>query len=71
MMRQASASSTQARSVGSAFPWAVSFTGLIDSPSYDHVILWEMVLFIFTLVLGLAYAWRKGVLEWNPKTEGR
>ncbi len=53
------------------FPWAVSFTGLIDSPSYDHVILWEMVLFIFTLVLGLAYAWRKGVLEWNPKAEGR
>lgn len=53
------------------FPWAVSFIGLIDSPAYGHVILWEMVIFILTLFLSLAYAWRKGVLEWNPKTESR
>lgn len=53
------------------FPWAVSFVGLIDDPGFDKVILWQMVLFIVTLVLGLAYAWRKGVLEWKPKTEGR
>lgn len=53
------------------FPWAVSFMGLLDSPAYDHVILWQMVLFIFTLLLGLGYAWRKGVLEWNRETPAR
>lgn len=41
------------------FPWAVVFrelgvTGLI-----------EVVLFILVLVVGLAYAWRKGVLQWE------
>ncbi len=40
------------------FPWAVrleafGFFGLV-----------EMVIFIFILALGLAYAWRKGVLRW-------
>ena len=40
------------------FPWAVvlrevGIAGLI-----------EVVLFIFVLLLGLAYAWRKGALEW-------
>ena len=53
------------------FPWAASFLGLMDSggfagdTGFDKVILWQMVLFIFTLVMGLAYAWRKGVLEWS------
>lgn len=53
------------------FPWAASFLGLMDNggvigtEAFDKVILWQMVLFIFTLVLGLAYAWRKGVLEWS------
>ena len=49
------------------FPWAVSLVGLVRQPAYDQVILWQMVLFIFTLVLGLAYAWRKGVLEWKSE----
>ncbi len=49
------------------FPWAASFLGLLDADGggFDKVILWQMVLFIFTLVVGLAYAWRKGVLEWS------
>ena len=53
------------------FPWAASFLGLMDSggsagpAAFDKVILWQMVLFIFTLLVGLAYAWRKGVLEWS------
>ena len=50
-------------------PWAVSFIGLIEQPGIDQVILWQMVLFIFTLVLGLAYAWKKGVLEWKTPSE--
>ena len=53
------------------FPWGASFLGLMDNggfagdTGFDKVILWQMVLFIFTLVMGLAYAWRKGVLEWS------
>lgn len=55
------------------FPWAASFLGLLgdggfaSSEAFDKVILWQMVLFIFTLLLGLAYAWRKGVLEWSTE----
>ena len=41
------------------FPWAVSFLGI------GEVAFWEMVVFVTILALGLAYAWKKGVLEWN------
>ena len=41
------------------FPWAVTF---IDLPIY---VFYEMLVFIGVLVLGLAYAWRRGVLEWR------
>jgi NADH-quinone oxidoreductase subunit A len=40
------------------FPWAVIF---------DELLLFgliEMVIFIFILVVGYYYAWRKGALEW-------
>ena len=52
------------------FPWAVSFLGLMEGEAaFDKVILWQMVLFVGTLLLSLAYAWRKGMLEWQRKTE--
>ncbi len=41
------------------YPWAVA---------YNLVSIWavlEVILFIVFLVSGLAYAWRKGVLEWQ------
>ncbi len=41
------------------FPWAVSFVGVGQAAFY------EMVLFIGILAAGLAYAWRKGVLQWR------
>ena len=41
------------------FPWAVTFLGLGQAGFY------EMVLFIVILAAGLAYAWRKGVLQWR------
>jgi len=41
------------------FPWAISL-GDIGMPGY-----WAMMLFLFELVLGFAYAWRKGALEWE------
>ncbi len=40
------------------FPWA---QGLEE---YGYFGLVEMFIFIFILALGLAYAWRKGVLRW-------
>jgi NADH:ubiquinone oxidoreductase subunit 3 (subunit A) len=41
------------------FPWAITF---IDLPKY---VFYEMLVFIGVLAAGLAYAWRRGVLEWR------
>lgn len=41
------------------YPWAVKFKGL---GFFGFV---EMLVFIFILVIGLIYAWRKKVLEWK------
>ncbi len=40
------------------FPWAVAYDKL------QLYMVMEGVLFILILAAGLAYAWRKGVLEW-------
>ena len=45
-------------------PWAVVFKEL---GTFAYV---EMVIFIVILLVGLAYAWRKGDLEWDkPRTD--
>ncbi|MDZ4277781.1 MAG: NADH-quinone oxidoreductase subunit A [Dehalococcoidia bacterium] len=41
------------------FPWAVTFVDIGQAAFY------EMVLFILILGGGLAYAWKKGVLQWK------
>ena len=41
------------------YPWALIWKGL------GPVALAEMALFIAILAVGLAYAWKKGVLEWE------
>ncbi|MCL6598396.1 NADH-quinone oxidoreductase subunit A [Alicyclobacillus macrosporangiidus] len=41
------------------YPWAVSFKKL------GLFALVEMLIFLFLLVIGLVYAWRKKVLEWT------
>ena len=41
------------------FPWAVTFVNVGPAAFY------EMVLFILILGAGLAYAWKKGVLQWR------
>ncbi|OAI38775.1 hypothetical protein AYO38_09090 [bacterium SCGC AG-212-C10] len=41
------------------FPWAVRF---VELPDY---VFYEMLVFVGVLVLGLGYAWRRGVLEWR------
>lgn len=40
------------------FPWATRLE------VYGYFGLIEMFIFIFVLLLGLVYAWRKGVLKW-------
>lgn len=42
------------------FPWAVN----ADESGLSWFGLWEMFLFVGVLLLGLAYAWRKGLLRW-------
>jgi NADH:ubiquinone oxidoreductase subunit 3 (subunit A) len=41
------------------FPWAVTF---LDLPRW---VFYEMLVFVGVLLLGLGYAWRRGVLEWR------
>ncbi len=41
------------------YPWAVVFDDL------GMLALVEMGLFIFVLLIGYVYAWRKGALEWD------
>lgn len=41
------------------FPWALRFRAL---GMFGFV---EMLVFLAVLVLGLAYAWRKGALQWD------
>jgi NADH-quinone oxidoreductase subunit A len=45
------------------FPWAVRLYWF-RSVGMAAFMLVEMVVFVLILVLGLAYAWRKGVLKW-------
>ncbi|MBI5092839.1 MAG: NADH-quinone oxidoreductase subunit A [Candidatus Hydrogenedentes bacterium] len=40
------------------YPWAVAFHGL------GFMAFLEMGIFLLVLILGLAYAWKKGALEW-------
>ncbi len=45
------------------FPWAVVF------PDIGMLAVVEMILFIVILLLGLIYAWKKGILEWRTWQE--
>ena len=40
------------------FPWAVIFMG-------NNVAFYSMALFLGILLFGVAYAWKKGALEWS------
>jgi NADH-quinone oxidoreductase subunit A len=41
------------------FPWALAYNQL------GLFALFEMVVFVFLLVVALVYTWRKGALEWS------
>jgi len=44
------------------YPWAVVFKDFIARSSF---ILYEMLFFLFVLLFGYVYVWRKGVFEWE------
>jgi NADH:ubiquinone oxidoreductase subunit 3 (subunit A) len=43
------------------FPWAVVFRAKI----FGEQAFYEMLVFLVILAAGLAYAWKKGVLQWR------
>lgn len=58
------------------FPWATVFgrAELIEATNgiWGKFAIAEMLMFIFILALGLAYAWKKGFLNWqNTPTIGK
>lgn len=53
------------------FPWAVVFmkikaeAGQLFTHAVASAVFYEMIIFIAILGFGVAYAWRKGVLQWR------
>lgn len=45
------------------YPWAVAYDYLRNT--LGIFVLYEMLIFVGLLLLGLAYAWKKKVLEWE------
>lgn len=47
------------------FPWAVVYLDAVESDAVSLLeILGPMVLFVTILLVGLAWAWRKGAVQW-------
>lgn len=46
------------------YPWAVLYRAS-EVPGWAALMFVEMLVFIVILGVGLAYAWRKGALEWE------
>jgi NADH-quinone oxidoreductase subunit A len=49
------------------YPWAVVFKQLYPVEGLGVLVLWEMVIFLAILTVGLAYVWVKGDLNWVKK----
>ena len=47
------------------FPWAAGLLGFSKNRALAMLGLVDMVIFVGVLAVGLAYAWKKGVLEWK------
>ena len=45
------------------FPWAAVYQDFIASGN-GALVLFEMLIFVLILLLGFAYAWIKGDLDW-------
>lgn len=46
------------------FPWAVGFRDMLLDPAIGIMAFMEMLAFLGLLVVAIAYAWRKGAMEW-------
>lgn len=44
------------------FPWAVAFR---DAAAQSWTVLWGMLFFTGLVIVGLAYEWKKGGLDWS------
>jgi len=47
------------------FPWAASMLGYSRNAGLAVLAFVDMLIFVGLLAVGLAYAWRKGVLQWK------
>jgi NADH-quinone oxidoreductase subunit A len=51
------------------YPWAVAAYGRPDDPllpaEFRAIVFWEVVVFLVTLAVAYAYAWRKEVFKWR------
>jgi NADH-quinone oxidoreductase subunit A len=50
------------------YPWAVAAYRGVDGgipEGFGTVVFWEVVVFLFTLVVAYVYAWRRGVFRWR------
>ncbi|MBS1139462.1 MAG: NADH-quinone oxidoreductase subunit [Proteobacteria bacterium] len=47
------------------FPWASIFKDIVATESIKMFGFIEMLVFVAILVIGYAYAWAKGALEWE------
>jgi NADH:ubiquinone oxidoreductase subunit 3 (subunit A) len=51
------------------YPWAVIAYSDGANPMwrvvFGRVVFWEIIVFIFTLMVAYVYAWRKGVFQWR------
>jgi NADH-quinone oxidoreductase subunit A len=50
------------------YPWAVAAyreEGIAIPPALRPAVFWEILVFLFTLVVAYVYAWRKGVFKWR------
>jgi NADH-quinone oxidoreductase subunit A len=46
------------------FPWAAGFKEMLTDPQIGMLVFGEMLVFMGLLVVAIAYAWKKGVMEW-------
>jgi len=47
------------------FPWAAGLLGFSRTKTLAVLGIVDMLIFVGVLVIGLIYAWKKGVLEWK------
>lgn len=48
------------------YPWTTTYQqGSILPGEFRELVFWEILVFLFTIVVAYLYAWRKGVFQWR------